>query len=209
MGSPLPEISLERFRIGLEARSPVALDPGTIERLHTHYRELRQWNRTLSLVGPSSAEDVIARHFGESLAALPLLPSSAVTVVDVGSGAGFPGLVLAAARPDLRVTLVEPRQRKWAFLAAAARRAGLSCICLNARVESPLPPGLPAEIDLVTSRALSLAGVLEPLADRVVPGGSILLWLGREGPPRLPGFETGREARLPGDFRRICELRRF
>jgi 16S rRNA (guanine527-N7)-methyltransferase len=186
----------------------VALDSAAVERLHIYYRELRRWNRTLSLVGPSSAEDVIARHFGESLAALPLLPSSAATLVDVGSGAGFPGLVLAAARPDLRVTLVEPRQRKWAFLAAAARRAGLSCICLNARVESPLPPGLPDEIDLVTSRALSLAGVLEPLADRVGPGGAILLWLGREGPPALPEFGAGREVRLQGDYRRICELRR-
>lgn len=208
MGSPLPEMSLEQFQRGLAYCSPAALDVATVGRLHAHYRELKQWNRTLSLVGPSSAEDVIARHFGESLAARPLLPSSGATVVDVGSGAGFPGLVVAAARPDLRVTLVEPRQRKWAFLAAAARRAGLSCTCLNARVESPLPPGLPDEIDLVTSRALSLAGVLEPLAERVVPGGAILLWLGREGPPVLPGFETGREVRLQGEFRRICELRR-
>lgn len=208
MGSSLPAITVARFQLGLAECSPVALDAATVERLHTHYHELQKWNRTLSLVGPSSAEDVIARHFGESLAALPLLPSSAATLVDVGSGAGFPGLVLAAARPDLSVTLVEPRQRKWAFLAAAARRAGLACTCLNARVASPLPPGLPAEIDLVTSRALSLAGVLEPLAERVGPGGAILLWLGREGPPALPGFWSSREVRLAGDFRRICELRR-
>jgi 16S rRNA (guanine527-N7)-methyltransferase len=208
MGSPLPEIPLARFRLGLMRSTPADLDEATVARLHLHYLELRRWNRTLSLVGPCTETELIDRHFGESLAALPLLPREAASLVDVGSGAGFPGLVLAAARPDLRVTLVEPRQRKWAFLVAAARRAGLSCTCLNARVESPLPPGLPVETDLVTSRALSLAGVLEPLAARVAAGGAILLWLGQDGPPALPGFHIDREVRLPGAHRRICELRR-
>lgn len=208
MGSPLPEIPLDQFRRGLQQVSPVELAEPVVARLHSHYRELRRWNRTLSLVGPNTEEELLVRHFGESLAALPLLPTGAATLVDVGSGAGFPGLVLAAARPDLRVTLVEPRERKWAFLAAAARRAGLSCTCLNARVESPLPHGLPEETDLVTSRALSLAGVLEPLAARVAPGGAFLLWLGQDGPPALPGFHLDRQVRLPGVYRRICELRR-
>jgi 16S rRNA (guanine527-N7)-methyltransferase len=208
MGSLLPEIPLDRFRAGLARVSPVDLDEATLARFYSHYRELQRWNRTVSLVGPSTEDELLGRHFGESLAALPLLPPFPATLMDVGSGAGFPGLVLAAARPDLRVTLVEPRQRKWAFLVAAARRAGLACTCLNARVESPLPHGLPAETDLVTSRALSLAGVLEPLAARVAPDGAILLWLGQDGPPALAGFRTHREVRLPGEHRRICELRR-
>ena len=66
-------------------------------------------------------------------------------LLDLGSGAGFPGIVLAAARPDLEVTLLEARERKWAFLAAACRRAGLACRCLNARV-SANPADLPAEL---------------------------------------------------------------
>lgn len=208
MGATLPVLSFGVFSDRLAPFASEPLSPGTEERLFAHYEELRRWNPRLSLIGPGDMELVVERHYGESLAALPFIPPGPANLVDVGSGAGFPGLVLAAARPDLAVTLVEVRERKWAFLEAAVRRASLSTRCLNARVALPLPPGLPDVIELVTSRALSLAGVLAPLAGRTPPGGRVLLWLGGQHPPELPDFQQFGETLLGGKQRRIVGLQR-
>jgi 16S rRNA (guanine527-N7)-methyltransferase len=208
MPAPLPSFTPEQFERALTACSPEPLSPESVRALYLHYQELARWNRTLSLIGPGTAEEVISRHYGEALAALPLLPPGARTAVDVGSGAGFPGIVLAAARPGLQVTLCEAREKKWAFLAAAARRASLPCRCLNARVGVPLPTGLPAEIDLVTARAVRLPPeVLGALADRLTPGGRVLLWVGEEAPDLPPQLVPDRELPLAGsDRRRVLGL---
>ena len=112
MSAELPDLSLDEFRRRLEATSPVPVGPEVLDRLLAHYQELRRWNPSLSLVGPAAAADVVERHYAEALSGLPLIPAGARVLVDVGSGAGFPGFVLAAARPELEVTLVEPRQRR-------------------------------------------------------------------------------------------------
>ena len=208
MGSALAIMPLGRFAESLSRVSP-SLDDAVIARLFAHYQELVRWNRTISLVAPCPEDELVHRHYGESLAALPLLSRSAGSLLDVGSGAGFPGFVLACARPDIAATLVEPKERKWAFLLAAARRAHLSCRCLNARVDPAHPGVLPSVTDLVTSRALSLTGIFASLARLVAPGGSLLLWVGRQDPPRLGGFRLAAEVGLPGDYRRICQLQRI
>jgi hypothetical protein len=108
------------------------------------------------------------------------------------------------------MTLAEAREKKWAFLSAAARKASLPCRCLNVRVEIPLPAGIPASLDLVTARALKLdPGVLGALAERLGPAGRILLWLGEEDPALPATLEAGRSVKLLGSQRRrILELRR-
>ncbi|MCP4660539.1 MAG: hypothetical protein GY856_34500, partial [bacterium] len=159
-----------------------------------------------------AAHDLLARHYGESLAALPWIRPGDRRLVDIGSGGGFPGLVIAAACPALagcalRVTLVESKERKWAFLRAVIRRSGLSCDCLNARVGHPLPGEFPHEIDVVTCRALMVSpGLLETLCDNS-PRVRFLFWLG-ESTPRLPaGLEVSRELPLAGSrHRRILEV---
>ena len=130
-------------------------------------------------------------------------PDEAGRLLDVGSGAGFPGLVLAAARPRLEVWLAESRQRKCAFLRAAAARAALPCQCLDARVTASLPPGIPVELDLLTLRAVNLPpATLRALLERLGPGGRMLWWRGA-GPPELPaGWATRRFLALPGSARR-------
>lgn len=209
MPAPLPTFSLEQFGQGLATCSPEPLSPSAIQALHQHYQELARWNRTLSLIGPGTAEEVISRHYGEALSALPLVPAGAREALDIGSGAGFPGLVLAAARPGLRVTLIEARERKWSFLAAASRRASLSCRCLNVRVDLPLPPVIPETLDLVTARAIRLEPeVLDALASRLSTEGRILLWVGENDPDLPPNLLIERELRLSGsDRRRILGLR--
>jgi 16S rRNA (guanine527-N7)-methyltransferase len=157
----------------------------------------------LSLIGPGTADEVVSRHFGESLAALPLIPGAAREAVDIGSGAGFPGLVLAAARPGLQMTLVEARERKWSFLLAVARKASLPCRCLNVRVQLPLPAGLPERIDVLTARALKLPPeILGALAQRMGPEGRVLLWVGEKDPELPPELSPMESVKLEGSERR-------
>jgi len=241
MGSRLPSISRQQFcqqlldavqelseRCFLPS-SPVSsppsrlnLDPGFEERCFEHYSELLRWNPRVSLIGPGTAREVIQRHYAESLAALPFIeevvgeeasePPPAETLLDLGSGGGFPGLVLAAARQRFQVFLVEPREKKWNFLRAAVRRCGLSCECLDGRVGdrrdgSALPKGLPEKIDVVTCRALALSTQQFELIQEHSPEVRFFLWQGGES-PELPGsLRVRREVPLAGSQkRRILEI---
>jgi 16S rRNA (guanine527-N7)-methyltransferase len=207
----LPIVSRAVFDSTLSALSPEPLNAVSLDAMYAHYQELSRWNQRLALIGPGTVDQVLSRHFGESLAALPLLRQDAQTVVDVGSGAGFPGVVLAAARPipPLDVTLVESREKKWSFLLAAVRKASLPCRCLNVRVGVPLPAGLPETIDVVTARALKLEpDVLQAFAGRLRPEGRILLWVGENDPDLPPELAPGRSVKIEGsERRRILELR--
>jgi 16S rRNA (guanine527-N7)-methyltransferase len=134
---------------------------------------------------------------GDVLPASPL-PAPG-TLLDVGSGNGSPGLVLALVRDDLEVTLLEPRAHRWAFLREAARAAGRSVRVLRVRHDGY--PGPPART--VTLRAVALP--LAELAALVSPGGRLLVFGGR---PRVGGpFEATAEGEgLPGGvtvFRRL------
>ena len=206
MGSPLPPLSEARFVQRLRQFSPDGPD-ASLNVLYRHYSELRRWNPRLSLVGPGTANEVLERHYGESLAALPLIRPSDSSLLDIGTGAGFPGLILAAALPSLSVTLVEPRDRKWAFLRTAIRQCGLSTHCLNVRVGIPLPRELPREIDIVTCRAVSLpARLLEALTE-VSPRLRMLIWSGTKIPELPENCCVEREVPLPSSkHRRILEI---
>ena len=202
MGSILPDIPRDKFAERLRAVCARELPGPLISRLHHHYEELRRWNPTLSLIGPGTAEQLVERHYGEALLAEPLLPDLQRTLVDVGSGAGFPGLVLAAMRPDWAVTLVEARGKKSAFLAAASRRMALPVHCLNARVGEPLPPGIPLTIDVLTVRAVRIdSQLLDPLMPRLSPEGRVLLWSGEEVPRLSASWVLTGEIALGGTKR--------
>ena len=209
MGSPLRAMEQSDFEAGLDAVSPERLSAASKAALFAHYRELLRWNASVGLIGPGTAGEILVRHYGEALAALPLIAPGARHGVDLGSGGGFPGLVLAAARPGLEMTLVEAREKKWSYLAAAARRAALPCRCLNVRVASPLPAGLPESIDLVTVRALKLGtDVLADLARRLTAEGSMLLWVGEHDPDLPRELRPHASLRLAGgERRRILQLR--
>ncbi len=206
MGSQLPFLTESQFSERLLRVSPSCPSPA-LGPLYTHYTELRRWNPRLSLVGPGTAQQVVERHYGESLAARSLILPGDRSLLDVGTGAGFPGLVLAAAMPSLDVTLVEPRGRKWAFLRAAVRCCGLSSQCLNVRVERPLSKQLPGEIDIVSCRAVSLSSrLLETLCEGF-PQVRFLLWCGAKIPEFPDVCRVEREVALAGSHRRrILEI---
>src|SRR5215475_8994605 len=105
------------------------LDPGvsreTLARLEAMVETLLRWQKAINLVGRATLDDVWTRHILDSAQLAPLIPAEAKSLVDLGSGAGFPGLVLAALRPELETTLIESDARKSAYLGEAARRMGL------------------------------------------------------------------------------------
>jgi 16S rRNA (guanine527-N7)-methyltransferase len=202
-------VEIGEFSDRIQACSAELLSTASVESLYAHYRLLLRWSDRVSLVGPGTLDDAIEVHYGESLAALPILRSAAKgTLVDVGSGAGFPGFVLAAARPDLAVTLVESRERKWSFLKASALESGVDVECLLGTVDRSLPAGFPARVEWVTLRALKLpARAWQTIASRLSNDGRVLVWAGREDPAIPEVLRIRSSVPLPGSrWKRILEL---
>lgn len=116
---------------------------------------LKRWNAKINLVSRSSLGDLWGRHIMDSAQLFALMPPSARSWADLGSGGGFPGLVIAIlaqqAGADLAVTLVESDGRKAAFLAAAVHELGLSATVRTDRIEALAPLGA----DVISARALA------------------------------------------------------
>jgi 16S rRNA (guanine527-N7)-methyltransferase len=117
------------------------------ERLRCYGRLLLKWNRTYNLLGATTARAMIKEHLLDSLAVLPALkrwwPDGGRTIVDIGTGGGLPGVVLAVMLPDVRVVLVEPVGKKIAFLRQVVAECGLrSTRVVGARIEDVHPADL-------------------------------------------------------------------
>ncbi|WP_207455709.1 16S rRNA (guanine(527)-N(7))-methyltransferase RsmG [Azospirillum sp. SYSU D00513] len=122
----------------------------TLDALSAYEALLRKWQPKINLVGPSTMRELWSRHFLDSAQLHALLPEGARVLVDLGSGAGFPGLVLAILGVP-EVHLIESDSRKAAFLREAAREAGVKVTVHNKRIEAV--PAFPA--DVVSARALA------------------------------------------------------
>ncbi len=140
----------------------IGIGDDVLERLKAYEALLGKWQQKINLVGQDSLADVWRRHFLDSAQLGPLLPAGVKDIADIGSGAGFPGLVLAiTAAPSMkgaRVHLVESNERKYAFLREVNRVTGAGAIVHHSRIENL--PDLKA--DVVVSRAVaSLEKLLE------------------------------------------------
>jgi 16S rRNA (guanine527-N7)-methyltransferase len=138
----------------------------TCARLEAHIALLTRWNARINLVAPATIDTAWTRHVLDSAQLFDFAPALASSWIDLGSGAGFPGLVVAALAaekaPGLHLTLVESDTRKAAFLATAAREMGLDVTIEPRRIED-----LPARPhDVVSARALAPLGRLCTLAHR-------------------------------------------
>jgi len=121
----------------------------TLDRLKRYAELLADWNSRHNLVSAGSMADLWRRHFWDSAQIASLVSEQAETVIDLGSGAGFPGLVLAIMRPDLRITLIEATRKKSEFLKTVAADLGLSTEVRNQRIEDMAPE----PFDVITARA--------------------------------------------------------
>jgi 16S rRNA (guanine527-N7)-methyltransferase len=158
-------------------RLKIDCPPARLEALERYRLELERWNRRYGFV-KASGRDLVVRHFLDCLAGLPVLAglSPRRTVLDVGSGAGFPGLPLALFLEDSQVTLLERSSRKAAFLANVIALLGLG----NVRVLESDLRALKERFDLVTFRAWSpLERELPGLRRVLAPGGAIAAYKGR------------------------------
>jgi 16S rRNA (guanine527-N7)-methyltransferase len=144
----------------------------TLARLERYAEMLEKWNRSINLVGGGTIEDLWRRHMLDSAQLLALIPAGATSLVDLGSGAGFPGLVLAICGVE-NVHLIESNRKKCTFLREVARETGARAIIHNERVEEVES----FQADIVTSRALAQLPKLLDMAGRFTTKHSILLFL--------------------------------
>jgi 16S rRNA (guanine527-N7)-methyltransferase len=153
----------------------------TIFRISEYLRVLGDWRGRINLIGPGEGRHLWRRHVLDSLQLLKNISASDNSLADLGSGAGFPGLVLACAlaeREGASVALVEKSVRKSQFLEAAIREVGLPARVLNQRLEVEEEA---ERFDLVTARALApLPRLLGYAHDWLKPSGKALLMKGRD-----------------------------
>ena len=187
-----------------ELRPWLNLSAEQVASLYLHYQVLECWNEKVSLTSLKPGEELVIRHYCESLfLGAHLAAGENAAIVDVGSGAGFPGVPLAVLRPGWRVTLVESVQRKAVFLREATRHVkNVSVLAQRAEEVDP-------RFDWLVSRAVHPKDVVSQVP-RLAP--RIGLLVGEASVPLLrtfPGIAWGDPIRLPWGDRRYCILGKF
>ena len=163
-----------------------------VSRLGAHFELLLRWNKILNLSAIRAETEIVERHYCESLFLSARLPAGNLTIADLGSGAGFPGIPIAVLRPDCSVSLIESHQRKSVFLREAVRDLP------NVRVLSQRAEEITASFDCVVSRAVNLP----KMENWLVGHSQAIAVLSGADPISLLGFEWNVPLRLPwGDHR--------
>jgi 16S rRNA (guanine527-N7)-methyltransferase len=172
-----------------------ALTPHELDLFSRYLDLLVKWQRSHRLIGSSDEMWIVEHLFLDSLLFFRLLPLSVRTLVDLGSGAGMPGVPIKIVRGDVEVTLVESRRRRASFLSAVVRELGLAQTRVVAdRVESQLPD-LEGRFDAAVMRCAGDVGGLMPLAARLLaPRGVVIA----SGPPEPRSLTLGEWVVVPG-----------
>lgn len=165
--------------------------------------ELQKWNRRINLTGTTNLQELISRHVLDSLAGLAVLADvpPGAEVADLGSGAGFPGLPIKMARPDLRMTLIEPRQKRAAFLITVCALLKLERVTVVETTISlkQVPADLGHRFGCVLMRAVTEPRIATALAvPLLTAGGRVVIWVsGQQADRAGTGFVIHRY-HLPG-----------
>ncbi|WP_263417002.1 16S rRNA (guanine(527)-N(7))-methyltransferase RsmG [Terriglobus albidus] len=164
-------LSLETLESLLQPYLPAGIPAGVVEKLSAYLELLLKWNARTNLTAIRQPEEMVRRHFGESLFAGGLVPEETGTLLDLGSGGGFPGIPIQILRPEIAVTLAESQGKKAAFLREAVRTLGLKTEVWADRGEK-----LAGRFDVVAMRAVDKMGEMIPVAEALVgPGGHLML----------------------------------
>jgi 16S rRNA (guanine527-N7)-methyltransferase len=187
----VPTLTADRIAALLQPYLPTPPPPSLIIQLSVYLDLLLHWNARTNLTAIRAPEEIVRRHFGESLFAgahlASLLPPTA-TLLDFGSGAGFPGLPIQLLLPTLRITLAESQGKKAAFLREAVRTLGLNTQVWAGRVEA-MPPE--RQFDVVTLRAVDkMEMALFEAAHRLLPSGIQVILSGGGLSESLPEAES-------------------
>lgn len=183
------------------------LDPIQAGRFADHLSLLLRWNTRINLTAIRDEEGILSRHFVESIACAQALPAGIATLLDFGSGAGFPGIPIALCRPEIAVTLAESQGKKAAFLSEAVRVLGITAKVHPGRAEA-----LDAHFDCVTMRAVDrMETAVQAAAELVRPGGWLALMTTTSALSALQsaagaGFSWPQLVPLPGGQERLLAL---
>jgi 16S rRNA (guanine527-N7)-methyltransferase len=196
----MPTFGRAWFREHIEQYVPeVALSEDQISSLFRHFELLRHWNERMNLTSVDAPPEIVSRHYCESLFFASNMPDAQAgeTVLDFGSGAGFPGLPLAVLRPESKITLLEANQRRAVFLKEASR--GLP----NIAVASERGESFASPHDWVVARAVKPVDVLRSLPRL---GRKIGLLIGDTSMPVLERshFRWSQTLKIPWSDRRFC-----
>jgi 16S rRNA (guanine527-N7)-methyltransferase len=208
MSEPL-QPTAARLNELLAANGLDPLESGTANRFAAYYALLLRWNVRTNLTAIRDEEGILSRHFMESIAAARALPAGITTLLDFGSGAGFPGIPIALCRPEIAVTLAESQGKKAAFLQEAARTLELSAIVYSGRAEL-----LAVRFDCVALRAVErMAEAVQTASNLVSPRGWLALMITEGDTESLthsagPEFPWDDPVSLPGSDRRVLALGR-
>ncbi len=170
----------------------VDLSASAIDSFMLYLAELKRWGAKMNLTARADEKEIISRHFLDSLTLLPTLRDlGCKKILDMGSGAGFPGLPLKIAAPELDITLMDAREKRVFFLRHLIRSLGLSAgiSAIKGRAEV-VPPGLAAAFECLTSRAFSHLNTFLPFSmPYLMEKGFIIAMKGPNGPEELKGLE--------------------
>lgn len=164
----------------------VQLNPQMIEMLLIYFNELKGWNQKFNLTSLRNDRAIILDHFIDSLSVVPHL-SPTGNLLDIGSGAGFPGLPIKIARPELAVTLIEAKRKKINFLKQVILLLNLSHITIvHGRIEKVVSENQCCFFDMVIARAFAKLETVLKLAHPLLrTGGQLIAMKGREGDKEL------------------------
>jgi 16S rRNA (guanine527-N7)-methyltransferase len=178
---PFLTTALAEYTPGLSPQASAALSDIQLKQISAYLDLLLRWNARTNLTAVRHAEDIVTRHFGESLlAARHLFPAdqdrrSQSRLIDVGSGAGFPGLPIKIWSSDVQLTLIESNQKKASFLGEVIRRLELK----DAAVFLGRAENFPGQAEVVTLRAVERFETALGVATRLVlPAGRLALLIG-------------------------------
>jgi len=205
---PPSDAELRRLLEAVVRNLGLPLGDVQIGQLVTHFSLLLRWNEKINLTAIRRPEEIAMRHFEESLFLATILPPPQGLLVDVGSGAGFPGLPLHIAWPGVDTVLLEPAQKKATFLKEVIRacrlpRIEVRTICLEEAAQTELA----ARAALVTLRAVKPSDQLLADVKRLLaPGGRVALFLGEAGAAvvsALTTFQWREMVAVPRSERRV------
>lgn len=146
------------------------------EKIRIYISLLLRWNQKISLTALTTVPEILQVHFGESIFATSSVPMRGSRLADVGTGAGFPGLPMIIAQPNLQLLLIEPNTKKCAFLSEIIRALDLDVEIARGRMESALAGRI--ELDYITARAVGNWDEILGAGNHLSRAGKLILWVG-------------------------------